>query len=68
MINWRPISFINVDMKILSKAISKKLNAVLSLLISSQQTAYVKNKFLGEMGRLIYDTIKISDWLNIKGF
>ena len=55
-------------MKILSKAISKKLNAVLSLLISSQQTAYVKNKFLGEMGRLIYDTIKISDWLNIKGF
>ena len=28
------------------------------MLISSQQTAYVKNKFIGESGRLISDIIK----------
>ena len=41
--NWKPISLLNVDKKHFSKAISKKLKAVLPTLISSQQTAYVKN-------------------------
>ena len=50
------------------KAVSKKLKAVLPTLISSQQTAYVKNRFIGETGRLISDIIEISDWLNVEGF
>ena len=37
--NWRPISLLNVDTKILSKAISNKLRTVLVALISSQQIA-----------------------------
>ena len=37
--NWRPISLLNVDTKILSKAISNKLRTVLLTLISSQQIA-----------------------------
>ena len=59
---------LNVDTKILSKAISIKLKTVLPTLISSQQTAYVKNKFIGESGRLISDIIEISGWLNITDF
>ena len=58
----------NVDTKILSKAISIKLKTVLPTLISSQQTAYVKNRFIGESGRLISDIIEISGWLNITDF
>ena len=64
--NWRPISLLNTDTKILSKTISKKIKAVLPMLISSQQTAYVKNRFIRGSGRLISAIIEISDWLNIE--
>ena len=46
MKNWRPSSLLNVDTKNLSKAISKKLKTALRMIISSQQTAYVKNRFI----------------------
>ena len=58
----------NVDTKVLSKAILNKLKTALPTLISSQQTAYVKNRFIGESGRFISDIIKISGCLNITGF
>ena len=59
---------LNVDAKILSEAISKKLKVVLLMLISSQETVYVKNRFTGGSVRLISDIIGISDWLNIEVF
>ena len=59
---------LNVDAKTLSKAIPKKLKTVLHTLISSQQTAYVKNRFIGESGRLISDIVESSNWFNITGF
>ena len=59
---------LNVDTKILSKAFSNKLKTVLPTLVSSQQTTYVKNRLIGESGRLISDIIKISGWFNITGF
>ena len=36
------------------------------MLISSQQTAYVENRFIGESGRLISDKNEISDLLNVE--
>ena len=38
------------------------------MLISSQQTASVKNKFIGESCRLISNITEISSWFNIEGF
>ena len=35
--------------------VTRILKAVLPTLIFSQQTAYVKNKFIGESGRLVSD-------------
>ena len=66
--NWRPISLLNVDSKIILKAISEKLKEVLPDLISAQQTAYVKNTHIGESGRLIPDIIEITKIRNIGGF
>ena len=53
--NWWPITLLNVDSKILYKAISNKLKTAMPTLISSQQAAHVKNRFIGESGRLISD-------------
>ena len=38
------------------------------MLISSQETVYVKNRFIGGSVRLISDIIGISDWLNNEVF
>ena len=59
---------LNVDSKIISKALSEKLKEVLPDLISSQQTAYVKNRHIGESGRLISDTIEITKIRKIGDF
>ena len=59
---------LNVDLKILSKALSENLKEVLPDLISSQQTAYVKNRHIGESGRLISDVKEITKRKNIEGF
>ena len=40
--NWRPISLLNVDLKIISKAFASRLKTVLPSIISSEQTAYIK--------------------------
>jgi len=57
--NWRPISLLNVDYKIATKCITKGLEKVLPTLINSDQTRYVKNRFIGENIRPISDVIKL---------
>ena len=59
---------LNVDSKTISKALSEKLKEVLPDLISSQQTPSVKNRHIGESGRLISDIIEITEIRNIGFF
>ena len=59
---------LNTDLKIFSKALAAKLKSVLPSLITSQQTAYVQNRYIGEAGRLISDILDISDKLSIDGY
>ena len=66
--NWRPISLLNVDTKILSKSLAEKLKSALPELISSNETAYVKNRCISESGRLISDVIEMCDILDISGY
>ena len=52
--NWRPISLINVDAKIASKTLAKRLEKVLPEIIHSSRNAFVK-------GRSIFDAIRTID-------
>ena len=46
MKNWRPISLINVDTKIASKALAARMENVLTSIVHCNQTAYVKTDIL----------------------
>ena len=65
--NLRPISLLNVDYKILTKVIAKRIEKVLPTLINPDQTGYVKGRYIGENVRLIYDLLQYTDKLNKKG-
>ena len=51
--NWRPTTLLNVDYKIPSKAIAKRIEPLLSFLIHPDQTGFVKDRYIGENIRLI---------------
>ena len=49
--NWRPISLINVDIKMASKVLAFRLRKVIHKVIHCNQTAYVKRRYIGESCR-----------------
>ena len=59
--NLRPISLLNVDYKILTKTIAKRLEKVLPKIINPDQTGYVKGRYIGENVRLISDIMSYKD-------
>ena len=48
--------------------LAAKLKETLPKLISFQQTVYVKNRFIGEGGRLISNILEMSESLNLKRY
>ena len=64
--NWRPISLLNVDIKLIFKVLAERLKKILPSLISKNQTAYVKGIFISEGGKIISDILEIFDNLKIK--
>ena len=65
--NWRPISLINVDCKIASKALASRLKKVIPQIIHHFQTAYVQSRIIGESVRLIGDLTDHADNENLDG-
>ena len=51
--NWRPISLLNTDYKILTTTLAKRLQTILPKIIKSDQTAYIKDRYIGQNIRLI---------------
>ena len=55
--NLLPISLLNTDYKIASKALTKRLEKVLLNIIRENQGGYVKKRYTGEKIRLIEDVM-----------
>ena len=65
--NWQPISYLNVDMKLISKILVSCLKRVISTIVNENQVVYVNNRFISESGRLISDVLEITNSLDIEG-
>jgi len=65
--NWRPISLLNVDAKILSKVIATRIKKVLPDIIHHNQSGYVSDRYIGETVRSIFDIMDFTDKENIPG-
>ena len=65
--NYRPISLINVDYRILAFVLTNRLQKVIDKIISDDQTAYIKGRFMGHNIRLVSDVIDYYDVLNKSG-
>ena len=55
--NWRPLTLLNCDYKIATKAITNRIKSVIPQLINNDQTDFLKDKFIGENIRLINNVI-----------
>ena len=59
--NWRPLTLLNVDRKILARALGRRVEKVLSLLIHSNQTGFMKGRFIGQNVRLFNDIMEYTE-------
>jgi exonuclease III len=55
--NWRPISLLNTDYKIIAQVFAIRLQEVLPSIISEFQNGYIKGRFIGYNIRTIIDVI-----------
>ena len=65
--NWRPISLINVDVKIGLKAIAKRPEKALPSIIHFDQTSYVKGRTIFDALRTIEDVLDFNKAKNLSG-
>ena len=65
--NYRPITLLNVDLKICSKAIANRITNVLPTLIGIEQTALVKNRLIRDAVRTVSDVLEFTKHKNIPG-
>jgi len=52
--NWRPISLLNQDYKLIAKTLSFRLKSILGNIIYTDQTGFIAQRYIGEnMNKLI---------------
>ena len=51
--NYRPISLTNVDYRILAFTLAQRMHKIIGSLISNDQSAYIKGRYMGTNIRLV---------------
>ena len=59
--NWRPLTLLNVYYKILANVIGQRIETILSSLIHSDQTGFIKGRFIGQNVRLLNDIMEYTE-------
>ncbi len=55
--NWRPITLLTVDYKILSKVLANRLKKILPKIINEDQAGFMQGRYIGENIRGLWDLI-----------
>ena len=63
ILNWRPMSLLNVDYNILTKQLATRIKGVFSTIIHPDQKGFVPDRYIGEN---ITEIISIIDTLEIE--
>ena len=69
--SWHPITLLNVDYKILTKTIAKTVEPFLPMLIHSDQTGFIKDRYIGQnirlsdLGRVVRKPVNVNPGLNV---
>ena len=59
--NWRPLSLLNVDYKILAKCLANRIKKKIDTLINTDQTGFIKGRFIGENINKLLSIIEYCD-------
>ena len=65
--NWRPITLLNVDYEVAAKVIAKRIEPLLSNLVHTDQSGFIKGRYIGQNIRLIIDIMEHTKSQNIPG-
>jgi hypothetical protein len=57
--NYRPISLTNLDYKILAHVLANRLQSVISSIVHTDQTAYIKGRYMGQNVILLADVFEM---------
>ena len=66
--NWRPVSLLNTDYKILTKLLAIRLQKVIPTIINSDQVGYIKNRYIGENIRILSDILEITNLEDMEAY
>ena len=65
--NWRPITLLNIDYKIVANVIANRVKNVIGDIINPDQKGYINGRFSGENIRLVEDVLEYTDMFNKNG-
>ena len=59
--NWRPISLLNTDDKIMTKCIATRLKNNLIKIINKNQSGFIKGRYIGDNIRSLLEVIYLAE-------
>ena len=59
--NWRPITLLNQDYKLIAKSIASRIKKTLKTIINSDQSGYVPDRYIGENINRILNMLELTD-------
>ena len=63
--NWRPLSLLNQDYKIMAKLVAERIKICLPSLIDLDQSGFLKGRFIGQNITTVFDIIHFAETENI---